>query len=263
MSNEINLGGRPRHHDGEVKKSAIAVRTSPSIRDALKKAADESGRSITQEVEARLVASFDRDGGNRSPETERLLSNLASEIADIEKLTGKRWHKDRKTAGAIIEMLRRRPQNFIRTDDPMDDDAVKDAWNKLFIITEEREELENSLRNIGFDVPDKMPLRKRVSMNALLKAANATKFFTGRWSERKQLQDMDFDDQVKSALGVVLDNLEAVDGREDKAEAEFNELVKPYVAAELDGRDLYKSLARERYFIALRSGKTPDDESVP
>ena len=54
-----NVGGRPAHFPGETKTAAIAVRTAPSVRDALKRAAEENGRSITKEVEYRLLKLFD------------------------------------------------------------------------------------------------------------------------------------------------------------------------------------------------------------
>lgn len=60
----MNKGGRPTDHPGEVKKAAIAVRTAPSIRDRLREAAKANGRSVTQEIEMRLVRSFDEDRVN-------------------------------------------------------------------------------------------------------------------------------------------------------------------------------------------------------
>lgn len=56
---------RPPHHEGEIKKAAIAVRTAPSIRERLRTAAKANGRSVTQEVEIRLVRSFNEDDWKR------------------------------------------------------------------------------------------------------------------------------------------------------------------------------------------------------
>jgi hypothetical protein len=50
--------GRPRHNPNEAKRVPLNMRTTPSLRTRLEDAAAESGRSLAQEVEARLEASF-------------------------------------------------------------------------------------------------------------------------------------------------------------------------------------------------------------
>src|SRR3546814_14184469 len=64
--------GRPREHD-EVKRSALTIRTTPSIKDAISAAAERSGRSVTQEIELRLQESLQAEQNAGSPETHRLL----------------------------------------------------------------------------------------------------------------------------------------------------------------------------------------------
>lgn len=54
------MSGRPREYD-EVKRSALTIRTTPSIKDAISRAAERSGRSVTQEIEMRLMLSLERD----------------------------------------------------------------------------------------------------------------------------------------------------------------------------------------------------------
>lgn len=74
-------GGRPRHYKGEVKKAAIAVRTAPSIRDRLRLEASANGRSVTQEVEIRLVRSFDeQDHAERFAEVMRELTAVRERL---------------------------------------------------------------------------------------------------------------------------------------------------------------------------------------
>lgn len=97
-------GGRKPEGD-EVKRSAVAVRTTPTIKARLAEAAEEAGRSVTQEIEARLEASLAYDQPERTPETIRLLGAVAADIERAEKLTGKRWHKDVVTWAMVREAM--------------------------------------------------------------------------------------------------------------------------------------------------------------
>lgn len=97
-------GGRKPEGD-EPKRSAVAVRTTPAIKALLVAAANEAGRSVTQEIEARLEASLAEDRPNRTPETMRLLAGLAEDIERAEHLTGRRWHKDVVTWAMVREAL--------------------------------------------------------------------------------------------------------------------------------------------------------------
>lgn len=260
-----NKGGRPAHHAGEVKKAAIAVRTAPSIRDALKKAADEAGRSVTQEVEARLSASLEVDGGQRSPETEQLLNRIAGEIADIEGNTKKRWHKDRKTAGAVLEMLDQMPKRWIRTDDPYEDEFVKEAWDALYAIQLEREQLTNYLKETGFVLtPINMGGRGMMGGRGLFNSPYSNAHETpnalagvlkGRWSERHQLERLEVSKAVKVGLEVILNQLEAIDEREKIARKKYHDAMDPFVEAELEGRKTYRQSKERARAQAMQNGE--------
>jgi hypothetical protein len=100
MPNHGKGGRKPER--GEAKRSAIAVRTTATIKAKLDAAADEAGRSLTQEVEKRLEASV---AISETGETHELLAAIAGEIARAEALTGKRWHRDLKTWAMAREGL--------------------------------------------------------------------------------------------------------------------------------------------------------------
>lgn len=53
-------GGRPSMNgDGQQKRAPISMRTTPALRERIESAAQANGLSIAQEVERRLIASFD------------------------------------------------------------------------------------------------------------------------------------------------------------------------------------------------------------
>lgn len=97
-------GGRKPERE-ETKRAAVAVRTTPKIKAALMAAAQEAGRSVTQEIEARLEASLAEDRQPRSPETVRLLTAVAADIERAEKLTGRRWHQHVTTWAMVREAM--------------------------------------------------------------------------------------------------------------------------------------------------------------
>ena len=263
-------GGRPAHHDGEVKKAAIAVRTAPSIRDALREASEESGRSVTQEVEARLVASFDRDGGKRSPETQQLLNRIGAEISETESLTGKAWHRNRKTAGAVLEMFNRRPMSWIRVDDPFDDGLVSAAWQKLYGLRQDRDRNQQALQELGL-----MPARLNaftptgsqpglfantvptgVALGGLLKATE------GRWRERALLEKFEAPEQVKKAAELVIDHLERLDKQIFEAEGAYDEASRPFHEAEKEGRQVYLAFRQRLAQDQWSRGEIPDVSDI-
>ena len=139
-------GGRPPEK-GERKRSAIAVRTTTENKAKLEAAALEEGRSITQEVEARLEASLI---GNRSAETERLFSDLSVEIERAEELTGKRWHKDLRTWAMVREALFRGPiVRRMPEDDRLLSDTQGDIAEMRRVLAHYSSQLMHLMTSIG------------------------------------------------------------------------------------------------------------------
>lgn len=260
---EKNKGGRPAHHEGEVKKAAIAVRTAPSVRDALKRAAEQSGRSVTQEVEARLAASLAHDAGKRSPETEQLLTRFAVEIAGIEDMTGRKWHRHRETTGAVLEMFATKPQHWIRTDDPNDDEAVQAAWGKLIGIRGQQADAIDALKALGV-TSAQMRLQSPLTAATMSNTPSGNVFqdllaaTSGRWRERHQLESLDLPDNIRHALLTMLDHLEHLDGLEREAEQAYTDAMRPYVDAEQTGRKRYREHRAKVAQEHLDRGEMPD-----
>lgn len=93
----------------EAKRHIITMRVTPAMRERIQEAADESGRSVSQEIESRLEMSFQADqlaGGRNTGLLTRLIS---SSISLIELETGFSWTEDRMTweavRGAISRIL--------------------------------------------------------------------------------------------------------------------------------------------------------------
>jgi hypothetical protein len=102
--------GRPTGPAGR-KSAQLSIRIAPDLRAKLEAVvrADESGRSLSQEIEARLRLSFgeeqrrqDEFGG---PTTYWLFRILAGQIGGIEHDTGHRFWKDRYTFEECIELV--------------------------------------------------------------------------------------------------------------------------------------------------------------
>src|SRR4051794_34715099 len=69
MSVTKNRGGRPRREPGQGERVQLGLRVTPELKRKLDAAAEQSGRSQSQEAEYRLEGSFGR---------EALLSELLS-----------------------------------------------------------------------------------------------------------------------------------------------------------------------------------------
>ena len=93
------MPARAKLPPGEGKRVPLNMRTTRKTREKLEKSAADSGRSLAQEVEARLERSFTGDGiihhmlgfdlGSMMA-----LRGLANAIEKIEREAGKSWHED-------------------------------------------------------------------------------------------------------------------------------------------------------------------------
>jgi len=91
---------------GEGKKRWIlSIRTTADGRERLVKAADQSGRSLSEEIETRLQHSFERDDIYGGSANAAFVSVLGSLLREIETETGKSWRRDPSTWRAVREGL--------------------------------------------------------------------------------------------------------------------------------------------------------------
>ncbi len=103
--------GRPPLPPGERRGASMGFRPTPQIRAKLEQAAHENGRSMSQEVEARLEASFlDEEARNREmggKELQALFRLLGAAAEIIEARTGRNWSEDWETGIAVFSAWQR------------------------------------------------------------------------------------------------------------------------------------------------------------
>lgn len=101
----------PQPKPEEAKSAALSARLTAVTRARLVDAAEKNGRSISQELEARLVRSFDSEGdltitknwGSRETYALMRLASLA--VRRVEGFTGASWHKDVFTRALACEAI--------------------------------------------------------------------------------------------------------------------------------------------------------------
>jgi hypothetical protein len=93
------------------KGATLGVRITTDIRKKLDAAAKHNGRSLSEEVETRLLYSFDADPGERA--TDRaLLKLIGMALEETDKFTAKSWARDPYTFELAEEVTRWLIKNF-------------------------------------------------------------------------------------------------------------------------------------------------------
>lgn len=90
------------------KGAPTTLRLEPATREALQEAANKSGRSLSREIEERLVdslAASGAEGEGAKRETEALLWGLRLVIDQAEQWTGQSWHADGCTRDTVAEAI--------------------------------------------------------------------------------------------------------------------------------------------------------------
>lgn len=99
--------GRKPRGEFKGKSATLTTRITPETRAAMERAAQKSGRSLSQEVERRLNDSV-RNERNRRSDVRALAEAIAIVTEKVELATGKNWLQDAFTGDALrsgIEVL--------------------------------------------------------------------------------------------------------------------------------------------------------------
>ncbi len=87
------------------KRWIITIRTAAQTRQRLQDAAELMGRSMTQEIESRLEASFVKDDFVGGPTNTALLHLIGVGIKTQEAVSGCPWDSDERTRSAAKEAI--------------------------------------------------------------------------------------------------------------------------------------------------------------
>lgn len=127
--------GRPPLPAEEGKRFPLSMRTTKAVRESLHAAADQSGRSIAQEVEHRLERSFQEDearyrefGGE---DRYRIMKWLALSTEMAERVTDKSWTKDRETFRIAVAAMQTMLEQGMPASGGLSDEAADDIGKKL------------------------------------------------------------------------------------------------------------------------------------
>jgi len=233
--------GRPKKEKSEQRQQ-IGFRLHPGDRQRLEQAATRARRSIPQEVEERIIASLNYEDAVDGP-TRELLKGLVEEIATIQNLTGKRWHKDAITWAAVHQMFRQGPLSWVRPDKLQDDETVSAAWQTLYKFEQRRAQIARDLAAMGLAV-----LEKPVTTRGLMGV------FHSRDSERKTIEAVE-DEQLGTQARALFDEMLALDAEIETAGKKHFEAAEPYLVAERTGRKIYQMHRRKLAAEAMQQNK--------
>lgn len=137
--------GRPPLPKGKAKREAIGLRTTPELKERLQKAADKSGRSLSQEAEFRIELSYLADsflGGQKYADVARYMSVVIDIIESHKKA---RWTADYETFQAVLVAVRMILKEFAEPE--LQDDLVAEVLSefRLLDLVERAREISKSL----------------------------------------------------------------------------------------------------------------------
>ncbi len=181
--------GRPAERES-AKLAPLNMRTSPQLRAQIERAADDNGRSLTQEVERRLMTSFIFDEARGGQHINAFTAMLAATIQRLELRYGKKWIEDAETFSAVKAATLR----LLDWDSPRIDPGP--AYHQFRDARARREEAQAALERFRERTGAVTPI-------AALIAAGSGKPVTGaQGSPEDQAQAAELERAVSDALAV-------------------------------------------------------------
>ena len=177
--------GRKPRGDFTGKTATLTTRITAETRAAMERAAQKSGRSLSQDVERRLVDSV-RNERNRRSDIRALAEAIAIVAEKVEIATGKHWNQDAFTGDALrggIEVLVR---HFAPHSARVIPPKVEEAAARVLPEASER---------------DRSP--SRVGENEAFKVITIIEFFSGQ--DKNYLQRVVRSDELYRYLQILRD----------------------------------------------------------
>lgn len=249
---------RPKLPEDE-KRQLHSFRLDPADRKAVQEAADAEGISFPAAAEKYIKAGLAlyRHPAMDEP-TAQVMVEILDQLAELQKRNnGHRWWKTAKAWAAAQEVFKTGPFARRNPDNWNDDDKVKEAWQAVTEIRENKREAINILHRLGIIVnPDAKPIRQ----NSLL-GMFGHKTFDIRKAERRKIEEIEDVQQRQSALAI-FDIVENADKAEAKALEIWREEIGPYLKAEAEGVELYRAYRRDVVREQLARGELPHYEDI-
>lgn len=105
--------GRPALPENERRLKPMSFRPDPNVRQRIEDAAGASGRSLSQEIEFRLLQTLEAERQVGGPELWALFKMMGAAVELIEQMTGKTWKSNHETSTAIFEAWYRLIEEFL------------------------------------------------------------------------------------------------------------------------------------------------------
>jgi hypothetical protein len=175
--------GRKPRGEFKGKSAALTTRITPETRAAMDRAAQKSGRSLSQEVERRLRDSVLNERNRRS-DVRALAEAIAIVAEKVEIATGKHWLQDASTGEELRHGIDRLVRHFAPHGAPAIPPSVEEAVARVLPQASER---------------DRSPTG--VGENEALKVITMIEFFWG-W-DKNQPQRMVMSDELYRYLQIL------------------------------------------------------------
>jgi hypothetical protein len=146
--------------DRAPKRVALNMKATPALRARIEAAAGESGLSIAQEVERRLIESFKEEDRLGGPQSARVLYAVAANIEAAEHATGRRWLEDYATWFAVRYLIDETLYDFSPA--PPNAEAITKA-------IQEREQSRAGLEALARDIADPPSPQQQADMLVAMK----------------------------------------------------------------------------------------------
>lgn len=221
----------------ERKRAQIPVRTSATLRERLKAVAAANDRSLTEEIERRLDASFTLEDALGGPRMDEFLRCVAVGIRLVEEKTGKRWTDDTETWRAAQVVVERHFNNWRPL--PENHEGIAEKAEAVDAAKAKYEELVSAYRkSFGNNIP--LDATKMHSSNAL----------APHWDS----PPIDVGEVKISEMRAALAEMQAAHDEINEAKAALEQAFAEYDAANKRGRDLGAAMAVTMDLISARKG---------
>ena len=256
MTETVDLMARPRLSDDE-KRQLHSFRLDPVDRKAVQSAADAEGISFPAAAEKYLKAGLSLCLHPAMDErtTDVFVQILDELVALQERNHGHRWWKTAKAWSAAREVFRSGPFARQNPDRWFNDKHVQKAWKAVSEALEAKREAASMLHRMGIDVKIEAA---SIRMNGLFSFG---RMVDPRKIEREKIEAL-ADTETKETATAIFRLIVACDAEQAAALDLWRHEVEPYLKAESDGIELYRSYRRDVVREQTARGELPHYEDL-